>query len=144
MVYQLFKPCWLTHVICTCFKETALLFNVHLSCFVNFILCPTDKCMFKVNKLVLVTVVTLSTAKTTCVAKGEGGGERTPPPSRHKQVQLALNRKNAFFMLCLKTTGLKSCSFHYFYLQGQYHNMYNIWFLKVAQLVAQVFKQLIE
>ena len=33
----------------TCFKETALLFNVHLSCFVDFILCPTNKYMFKVN-----------------------------------------------------------------------------------------------
>ena len=52
LVYGLCKPCWLTHVTCTCFKETALLFNVHLSCFVNFILCPTDKYMFKVNKLV--------------------------------------------------------------------------------------------
>ena len=51
-VYGFFKPCWLTHATCTCFKETALLFNVHLSCFVNFILCPTDKYMFKVNKLV--------------------------------------------------------------------------------------------
>ena len=29
-----------------------LLFNVHLSCFVNFILCPTNKYMFKINKLV--------------------------------------------------------------------------------------------
>ena len=55
--------------------------------------------MFKVNKLVLVTVVTLSTAKTRCVAKGEGGGGRgeDAPPSRRKQVQLALNGKNAFF-----------------------------------------------
>ena len=51
-VYGLFKPCWHIHVTCTCFKETALLLNVHLSCFVNFILCPTDKYMFKVNKLV--------------------------------------------------------------------------------------------
>ena len=34
---------------CTCFKETALLFNVHLSYFVEFILCSTDKYMFKVN-----------------------------------------------------------------------------------------------
>ena len=42
MVYGLFKPCWLTRVICTSFKETALLFNVHLSCFVNFVLGPTD------------------------------------------------------------------------------------------------------
>ena len=51
-VYGLFKPCWLTHASWTCFKETVLLFNVHLSCLVNFILCPTDKYMFKVNKLV--------------------------------------------------------------------------------------------
>ena len=49
MVYGLFKPCWLTHVTCTCFKEAALFFNVHLSCFVDFILCPTDQHMFKVN-----------------------------------------------------------------------------------------------
>ena len=35
-----------------CFKKTALLFNVHLSCLVNFFLCPADKYMFKVNKLV--------------------------------------------------------------------------------------------
>ena len=33
--------------------KTALMFTVHLSCFVNFILCLTDKYMFKVNKLVL-------------------------------------------------------------------------------------------
>ena len=41
----------------TCFKETALLFNVHLS-FVDFILCTTDKYMFKVNnkKVRLLTV----------------------------------------------------------------------------------------
>ena len=51
-VYGLFKPCWLTHATCTCFKETVLLFNVHLSCFVNFILFPIDKYMFKVNQLV--------------------------------------------------------------------------------------------
>ena len=43
------KPCWLTPVKCTCFKETAILFNVHLSWFVDFIPCPTDKYMFKVN-----------------------------------------------------------------------------------------------
>ena len=49
MVYGLFKPCCFTHVTSTCFKETDLFFNVHLSCFVDFILCPTDKCMFKVN-----------------------------------------------------------------------------------------------
>ena len=35
--------------VATCFKETALLFNVHLSFFVDFILCPTDKYMPKVN-----------------------------------------------------------------------------------------------
>ena len=52
MVYGLCKPCRLTHVtkditslmlhVATCFKETALLFNVQLSFFVDFILCPTD------------------------------------------------------------------------------------------------------
>ena len=51
-VHGLFKPCWLIHATCTCFTELALLFNAHLSCFVNFILCSTDKYMFKVNKLV--------------------------------------------------------------------------------------------
>ena len=33
------------------FKETALLLTMHLGCFVNFILCLTDKYMFKDNKL---------------------------------------------------------------------------------------------
>ena len=56
MVYWLFKPYWLTHVTCSCFKETALLCNVYVSCFVDFILSPTDKYMFKVNnkKIVLI------------------------------------------------------------------------------------------
>ena len=49
MVYRLFKPCCFTHVTGTCFKETALFFNVHLSCFVDFILCPTDKYTFRAN-----------------------------------------------------------------------------------------------
>ena len=49
MVYGLFKPFWLTHATCTCFKETALLFHEHLGYFVNSILCPADKCMFKIN-----------------------------------------------------------------------------------------------
>ena len=35
--------------VAACFKETILLFNVHLSCFVEFILCSTNKYMFKVN-----------------------------------------------------------------------------------------------
>ena len=48
MVYGSFKPCF-THITSICFKETVLVFNVHLSCFVDFILCPTDKYMFKVN-----------------------------------------------------------------------------------------------
>ena len=49
MVYRLFKPYWLTHFTCTYFEETNPLFNVHLNCFVNFILFPTDKYMFKAN-----------------------------------------------------------------------------------------------
>ena len=35
--------------VATCFKETDLLFNVHLSFFVDFIMCQTDKDMSKVN-----------------------------------------------------------------------------------------------
>ena len=49
--YVLIKPCWLTHATCTCFKETALLLNGHLSYIVNFIMCLTDKYMFEVKKL---------------------------------------------------------------------------------------------
>ena len=37
-----------THVA-TCFRETALFFNVKLSFFVGFFMCPTDKYMCKVN-----------------------------------------------------------------------------------------------
>ena len=48
MVYRLLKPCF-THITSRCFKETVLFFNVHLSCFVDFILCLTGKYMFKVN-----------------------------------------------------------------------------------------------
>ena len=35
--------------VATCFKETALLFNVHINYSKDFILCPTGKYMFKVN-----------------------------------------------------------------------------------------------
>ena len=49
MVYGLFKTFWLTHATCTCFKETTLLFNEHLGYFVNSILRPADKSMFKIN-----------------------------------------------------------------------------------------------
>ena len=33
----------------TCFKESTVLLNVHLCCFVDLILYPTDKYMFKFN-----------------------------------------------------------------------------------------------
>ena len=49
LVHGLFKLCWPSPATCTYFKETALLLNVHLNCFVIFILCPTDKYMFKFN-----------------------------------------------------------------------------------------------
>ena len=49
MICGLIKPCWLSHVKCTCFKETAILFNLHLSCLVDFMPCSADKYMFKVN-----------------------------------------------------------------------------------------------
>ena len=38
-----------TQATCTCFKEAALLFTVHLSSFVIFILCLTDKYLLKVT-----------------------------------------------------------------------------------------------
>ena len=68
MVYGLFKPCCFTHVTCTCFKETSLFFNVYLSCFVDFILCPTDKYMFKVNnkKIRLICIWSSLKINTTC------------------------------------------------------------------------------
>ena len=50
-------------------KKHPYCYTVHLSFFVNFILCLTEKYMFKVNKLVL-TVVALSTAKMTIQKKG--------------------------------------------------------------------------
>ena len=50
MAYGLFfKPCCFSHVTGTCFKETVLFFNVHLTSLVGFILRPTDKSMLKVN-----------------------------------------------------------------------------------------------
>ena len=49
MVYWLFTLCWLIHVLCTSFKETALLFNVHLNFFVDFILSLTEKYISKVE-----------------------------------------------------------------------------------------------
>ena len=64
--YFQWKPCRLTHVnkditslrlnVATCFEETASLFNVHLSFFVDLILCPTEKYMSKVNnkKIILI------------------------------------------------------------------------------------------
>ena len=61
-VYGLFIPCWLTHVTCTHFKETALLFNEYLSCFVNFY--RTDKYMFRVNNEKIRLICMCSTIKT--------------------------------------------------------------------------------
>ena len=63
MVYRLFKPCCFSHVTGTCFKEIALFFNVHLSCFVDFILCPTDKYMFKVSNRKIRLICTYSSFK---------------------------------------------------------------------------------
>ena len=46
----------LTLYVAACFKETALLFNVHLSCFLDYFLCLTNKYIFKVNnkKIILI------------------------------------------------------------------------------------------
>ena len=75
-------------------------------------------------------------------SQGEGRGREDSPPVRLKQVQFALNRKHAFFDATPSTTGLKSSSFHHLIRERQYHNI-TFSFLKVAQLVSQVFKQLI-
>ena len=48
MVYRLFKLDLLRSYVHV-FKETTPLFNVNLSLFVDFILCPTDKMLFKVK-----------------------------------------------------------------------------------------------
>ena len=61
MVYGLFKPCWLTDVLCTCFKETTPLFNVHLSCFVDFILCPNA--FILCSKLTMINLLNLFKVK---------------------------------------------------------------------------------
>ena len=64
-VYGLFKPYGLAHVICTCFKETSLLFNVHLKVVFN---CPIKTCVqltntcSEITNSFLLTVVALSTA----------------------------------------------------------------------------------
>ena len=50
MAYGLFKPCCFTRVTGTCFKETALFFNEHLSYFVDFILCHVQYMLEVINK----------------------------------------------------------------------------------------------
>ena len=62
MVYRLFEPCCFTHGTGTCFKETTLFFNVHLSGFVDFILCPTDRYMFKVRLICMYLNLKINTA----------------------------------------------------------------------------------
>ena len=64
-LYGLLKPFWLTHATCTCFKETALLFNVHLKFVLWISSCVQLKntCSELTNSFLL-TVIALSTAKT--------------------------------------------------------------------------------
>ena len=68
MFYRLFNLCCFTHVTGTCFKETALFFNVQLSCFVDFLLCPTNKYKCKVNnkKIRLVCMCSSLKMNTAC------------------------------------------------------------------------------
>ena len=49
MVYRLFNLAVLLMSQVHVLKKLPYFFNVHLSCFVDFILWPTDKYMFKVN-----------------------------------------------------------------------------------------------
>ena len=39
-------------------------FNIHVSCFVDFVLCPTDKYMFKVNIKKKINLLLCSKMKT--------------------------------------------------------------------------------
>ena len=55
-------------------------------------------------------------------AKPKGGTGGVLPPAQLKQVQFALNRKQAFLMLS-STACLKTSSFHRFYVERQYHNI---------------------
>ena len=48
--------------------------------------------------------------------------EEDSPSTRLKQVQFALNNNMLFLMLYLKTTGLKSSSFHRFYIESSQQN----------------------
>ena len=68
MAHGLFKPRCFAHVTGTCLKETALFFNVHLSYFVDFLLCPTNKYMFKVynKKIRLICMCSSLKINTAC------------------------------------------------------------------------------
>ena len=57
------------------------------------------------------------------VARGGGGGGGGLPPARLKQVQFGLNRKHAFFDAMSYTAGLKTSSFHQFYVERQFHSI---------------------
>ena len=62
-VYGLFKPCWLTHPKCLCFKETTLLLNAHLSFFWWILSCAqVTNTYSELTNSFLVTLVALSTA----------------------------------------------------------------------------------
>ena len=49
MIYRLFNLAVLLMSQVHVLKKLPYFFNVHLGCFVDFILWPTDKYMFKVN-----------------------------------------------------------------------------------------------
>ena len=62
-VYGLFKPCWLTHPKCLCFKETTLLLNAHLSFFWWILSCAqVTNTYSELTNSFLVSLVALSTA----------------------------------------------------------------------------------
>ena len=68
MVYGLFKPCYFTHVTGTCFKETALFFNGHLSWFEDFICAQlTNTCSeLTIKKIRLICMCSSLKINTAC------------------------------------------------------------------------------
>ena len=90
--------------------------------------------MVTISFIIFAVVTELDNQARSQEGAGAGGGGEDSPPSRLKQVHFALMKKHAFLMLCLKLKAWRA---------GKTVPQHNFWFLKVEQLVAQAFSQLI-
>ena len=148
MVYRLFKPCWLIDVSCTCFRETTPLFNMHLTCFKDFILYPTDKYMFKVNnKKNLINLLNVFKVKSKyvmtlfkCIYCWPG------PQSAYQYSVFTFNFKEAFVSSVRKTSHnvLKKQKERYLYRNNNcetyfYSTIYHCTELKLVMNIWQYF-----